>query len=265
MRGRFVFFSLALTLALTTGSWNGARAELPTAMQACVSGYDEGQRLKASGELRRAREQLRICATAPCPAPMIADCAHWLTEVEGLMPSVVFRATDAQKGGREVLDVRVLFDGAPLAERLNGRAIDVDPGEHVFRFEPESGPPVERRVLVHEAEKGQRIDVRLGEVLRAPKRAPGSPPIAAYIAGGVGVLALGSFAYFGIAGLHGREDLLPCRGACADAAVDKVQRDFLLADVSLGVSVLAFGVATFLWLSHRGEETPAAVRTDSSR
>jgi hypothetical protein len=276
MRGRFVIvFVLAAVGQETAYAAPSARPLPSDAIQACATGYEEGQRLKENGELRRAREQLRVCATEPCPGPMISDCARWFTEVEGLMPSAVVRATDA--AGREVTDVRVLFDGALLLERLNGRAADVDPGEHVFRFEPASGPPEERRVLIHEAEKGQRIEVRFGEappaapVAEPARRGSGSPspshspPIAAYVAGAVGVVALGSFALFGITGLHGREDLLPCRGACSDAAVDKVQRDFLAADISLGISVVAFGVATILWLAHREAETPAAAPTSSAR
>jgi hypothetical protein len=197
---------------------------------------------------------------------MINDCAGWFSEVEKRTPSVLLLATDA--AGREIIEVRVRFDGLPLLERLTGRAVDVDPGEHVFRFEPADGPAVERRVLVHEGEKGQRIEVRLGASSSSSGRPSeglvrersDSPPIAAYVAGGVGLLALGSFAYFGLSGLHQREDLLACRGACGDAEVDAVQRKFLIADVSLGISVVVLGAATILWLSHRGEPAPVGMR-----
>jgi hypothetical protein len=202
---------------------------------------------------------------------MMSDCVGWYSEVERQLPTVLVIATDA--AGREIVDVRVSFDGSPLLERLAGRAVEVDPGEHVFRFEPADGPPAERRVVVHEGEKGQRIEVRLGASSSSssssssgprsmPERSVGertaSPPIAAYAAGGVGLLALGSFAFFGLSGLHQRESLLACRGACADADVDALQRKFLIADVSLGISVVALGVATILWLTHRGESPRAS-------
>jgi hypothetical protein len=44
--------------------------------------------------LIEAREQLRACAAAQCPAVVQTDCAGWLAEVEKALRSVVVAAKD---------------------------------------------------------------------------------------------------------------------------------------------------------------------------
>src|SRR5262249_40486702 len=91
----------------------------------------------------------------------------------------------------------------------------------------------------------------------APSPAPLSPAMdtrptagTVYALGGVGVAALGVFSGFAISGLSARGDLdeKNCRPNCPEADLDVVRGRFLVADISLGVSVVALGAATLVYL-----------------
>ena len=80
-------------------------------------------------------------------------------------------------------------------------------------------------------------------------------------------VGLGGFAYFGYRGLSTKSDLddQKCKPACPQERVDEGNRQFLIADISLGVGVVALGAATYLWLSHREPESTTALRVEASR
>ena len=67
------------------------------------------------------------------------------------MPTVVFEAKDA--AGAIVFAVKVKMDGDLLAERLQGSALPIDPGEHTFTFEVAGRPSVEKHLMIFEGEK----------------------------------------------------------------------------------------------------------------
>ena len=93
---------------------------------------ESAQALRQSGKLREARAQLLVCVAASCPAPVRTDCAERVNEIERAMPTLVFDVKD--KDGIAIDAVAVASDGAPLVTRLDGSAVPIDPGEHVFRF-----------------------------------------------------------------------------------------------------------------------------------
>jgi hypothetical protein len=70
--------------------------------------------------------------------------------------------------GSDLVDVKVTVDGAPLATKLDGLAVDVDPGAHTFAFEAPDGR-VEQKVVITEGGKAQRVSVAFG--------APGTAPV----------------------------------------------------------------------------------------
>src|SRR5262249_11708976 len=114
-------------------------------------------------------------------------------------------------------------------------------------------------------EKGRTIAVEFAapESAGAEQAAPppaekSTSPISAYVLGGVGVLSLGSFAYFGISGSSDASNLRnTCAPNCADSAVSDVRRKLLIADVSLGVGVVSLAVAGYLLLTAGHHEEPA--------
>jgi hypothetical protein len=153
-----------------------------------------------------------------------------------------------------------------VTTRLTGTAIGVEPGEHVFKFEREDGKVVEQRVLVVEGDKNRKITGDFSALVPkpqpkaggggegAPERRESKPiPVLAYVAGGVAVAALGSFAFFAIRGKGREKDLAgECSPRCTDSDVDPVRRDYLVADISLGVAVVAAAVGVVLALPALG-------------
>ena len=95
------------------------------------------------------------------------------------------------------------MDGAPLPGALDGRALQLHPGEHTFRFEPAGQPPLEKKLVLRQGKKERRESVVLGPV---PTTAPpvGPPPSSwstrktlAIVSAGLGVVGVGLGAAFG--------------------------------------------------------------------
>ena len=104
----------------------------PDKMQ-CITADTEGQSLRLSGKLLLARKRLSVCAATSCPGIVRDDCLQRIAELEAVLPTVLFTATNGY--GRPLVAVRVTVDGELLTDRLDGRPLPVDPGEHVFAFE----------------------------------------------------------------------------------------------------------------------------------
>lgn len=231
------------------------------AKKACLDAHTDGQALRREGKLRAARVQLRVCASQSCPKLVSRDCTEWLTELQKELPTVIVSAQD--ENGQDAGKVRVLVDGELIAERLDGRALEVDPGNHVFRYEFPSGRVVESRVIIRGTEKDRRLAVALPRASRPAKRKPSSEPAtessgglppAVFILGGVGLAALGSFAYFAISGKSRESDLADwCSPNCERDEIDSVRLSYRAADISLGVAVVAFGAATWVALASRDD------------
>ncbi len=218
---------------------------------ACVAAAESSQTLVRAGHLREAREKLLLCARDACPAVVQTDCKHWLADVEHSTPTVVVRAVDEH--GADMVDVRVLVDGALLAERLDGRAIAVDPGEHVLRFE-QGARSVERRVLVREAERDRLLTVdfpapKSAAAASAPEEPPPPPshvPTGVWILGGVGAVAMGTGVYLWVRGRSDRDNLYATCGtthSCATSDVDAARTKVLVGDVVFGAGIVAVGAA----------------------
>jgi len=144
---------------------------------ACLAASESGQQMRNAHHLIEAREQLRSCARAECPAVVQSDCANWLSEVEKTVPTVVVSAKDAS--GNDVFDVTVRVDGTPLVTKLDGVAVPMNPGPHTFRFERADGSHAVRQVLVQEGQKNIAVAaILMGPTLAAPP-ASSAPPAAA--------------------------------------------------------------------------------------
>lgn len=246
--------------------------------QVCLHAFDSAQQLRIDGKLRAAREQLATCARTECPPLVRQDCGRWLNEVMGSLPSVVFGARDA--GGRDLLAVRVAIDGALVSETLDGKPVLVDPGVHKFRFETPGSSAVEKQVLIRAGEKSRvlaidfspgpvvspRSSARVDPVPSKPVAVTPSPPIPAYVVGGVGVLALGAALFFDLNG-HADASALraTCAPSCAQSDADRVQVKYIVAGASLGIGIVALGVATYLFLSHSADAPRASTAMALSR
>jgi hypothetical protein len=157
---------LRRTLALSTmivaaafGTARGVAAAEPSKSE-CIAANESAQELRRGGSLREARGRLRVCVAQACPGPVREDCAQRLSEIDSAMPTIVFEVKDG--GGSDLSAVKITVDGSPLADRLDGAALAVDPGEHTFRFEAEGLPAVEKKFVIRETEKGRRERVVMG-------------------------------------------------------------------------------------------------------
>ncbi len=154
---RIVTFPAAI-LALAAACFVASPA-LADEKQVCSDAYAKAQTFRDAHKLTAAREQLRICGRAECPSFIAKDCAGWLKDADARMPSVVFVVKNA--AGSDLIDVKVTMDGAPLVAKLDGLAVDVDPGAHTFGFEAPDGK-AEEKMVVTEGAKAQRVAVTLG-------------------------------------------------------------------------------------------------------
>jgi hypothetical protein len=253
---------------LPLGSSHGAE---PPDQQACLTAYTESQRLRNAGKLKSAREQLVICSQSSCPSVVKADCLPWLSEVERSLPTIVVAAKGPD--GRDTAEVRVLVDGDPAAKRLEGRPLAVDPGTHKLRFEHAGESPIERTIVVQVGVKNRRVEVSF-----APEPPPTEPrdtttgappvergePVAGYVLLGFGVLALGSFALFGLMGKSEAdeyEDTCAPTKTCDEDDVSATETKLIVADVSLIVGVVAVGVGVGLILYNKLSDPEPAVAT----
>jgi hypothetical protein len=257
---RFVRLGVAWSFMASAHS---AFAEAP---KACIDAVESGQSLRDKVKLTRAKAAFLVCASSACPEIIQRDCAQWLSELETRIPTVIVTAGDAS--GHDVVYVRVLVDGEPFADRLDGIAVPIDPGIHRFRLEPKNGLAVEETVVIREAEKYQKQHF----ILPAAPPAASMPPVAqvvvssdrggyrtgAIVAAAVSGVAAGAFAGFGVAGavdVHSLDQ--SCSPRCSASSVAGARLDLQIADVSLGVGVAALAVATWLYFEWRARPGPS--------
>lgn len=252
---------LALTLVLAPAV---ARAE-PSGPPSCMTAYEQAQRLRRQGTLLESRAQLYVCARDPCPASLQPDCLRWLGEVDHLVPSIV--VTVRRDDGTDANDARVFIDGLLKVERLDGSAIEVNPGEHVVRIE--MGEVVlEQSVLSHVAEKGRQVSFRVHDAPAPPAPAPPPPPPQAhrpvgwptFVLGGLGLVGLGVFTGFAVQGESRYGDLGDCRPGCDPRDVDAVRTSYRVADIALAVSFVAASAALVTFLVRPTVYTSTASR-----
>ena len=163
--------TIALTLAATCAVEGRAWA-VDTAQ--CLAASEKGQRARAAGKLREAKEAFQICNQDACPAIVRSDCAKWRDELQASAPSVVFGARDAK--GHDLFDVTVTMDGEVVTRKLDGKAVTVDPGPHTFKLEAPGFPAVTEKALVKEGEKARVITVTFADAAAGPAAPPSDPP-----------------------------------------------------------------------------------------
>jgi len=260
-----------------------ATAALADDKAACLDAASKGQNLRNAHKLVEAREQLRVCAAATCPAAVQSDCVGWLADVEKALPSIVLSAKDGS--GSDLFDVKVSVDGQPLVSKLDGQAVTMNAGPHAFHFEG-GGGSLDRQVLIKEGEKNQSVAVVLGAAPAAPATpsAPATPqsasqpaaPAAAsasdssgsssplrtlgWVLGGAGVVGLGVGTAFGVVAM-GDKNGAGCNSnnVCNAGTTSGIKSAALLSDVGwiAGGVLLASGLALVLFAPSGSHEATA--------
>ncbi|HET7540127.1 MAG TPA: hypothetical protein VFK05_09650 [Polyangiaceae bacterium] len=232
---------------------------------ACVRAHTSGQREAKAGHLQAASRSFASCVSQNgCPDAIRSECADFYKATQSSLPTVVFAALD-ERGG-DLIEVRVFADDRLLAESLDGRPIALDPGQHHIKFELPSGQVLESDVLVREGEKNRIVSLRAQPAAGPAAESSASQletngderklPAGFWVASGIGAAALVSFGAFALAG-HSKESTLDqCSPNCSSSShadYDAMRRDYLIADISLGVAVASAGVAT--WLFFRSDRS----------
>jgi hypothetical protein len=231
----------------------------------CVVAHTSAQKLRHAGRFASARIELARCTRAGCPAPVRADCAAYAQELESLQPSIELDVRDAS--GRPTLDGTYSFDESIEPHALTPLAVPVDPGKHVVHVTLAGGASRAIELVVLEGEK--RLPVALSFVSTAPGPSPRSTaaertarrpiPATAWILGAFGVSALATGGVFGALALSDSAALHDACGgthACATSDIDAVERKAAIADVAIGIGVVAVVAGVIVVLTRGREPAP---------
>jgi hypothetical protein len=227
--------------------------------QACVAQNNDGADRRANHQLLAAREAYRACVAEPgCPDVVLSECESALSELKTAIPTLLVSVLDEQQ--HDTVGATLKVDGRPVA--VDGSPIEVDPGPHQLLAEAQ-GASAAMEVIGVENEANRRVALLLKGLhtasplpdqelvsaseparTQAVSKRPSSVP--SFVLGGVGAIAAASFGYFAISGHSEFNQLEKCKPDCARSAVQEVRTKYLLADVSLGVSVVALATAGYL-------------------
>lgn len=244
--------------------------------QQCVSSFEDGQRLMQEGRLVAAREQLLVCAQSGCPAAVSERCAEWIASVDRDLPTLIVVARD--ESGHDIADGTLFVDGKVAAERLDGRAVPLDPGEHVVRVEHADSLPAEDRVVARAGEKNRLLPLVLhARAATAPVAAAdtgaGAPPgtatpdrrrtlVLPIALASAGVVALASSIFFATSAADDEDELRArCAPACSEHDAAVIDRKNAIAGVSLAIGIVSLGAAA--WFFVDGQKTRAVTQLTS--
>ncbi len=240
-----------VSAALLGLAFPSSKASADVTKDRCVDVDTKAQSFRREGKLAQAREELKVCIDPGCPAIVREDCTQRMDELERAMPTIVFDAKG--EDGRDLVPVRAAVDGRPLSEELDGRALQVDPGEHSFTFASPGKPPVTRRFVLKEGEKERRERIVLGvappsapeapptEVQFQPESASKAPRLAGIVLGSAGLVGIGMGAVFGVLTIYNwsnSRNECGSPGNCPEHG--KALADHDSAVTAAGISTVAF-------------------------
>lgn len=263
----------ALAVALSSLSTISlARAD---EVEECAAAAENGQELRDQGKLVEARERIVRCSQSSCPKMVRSDCEKWLPEVEARIPTVVLHA--AGEGGGDLAAVKVERNGAAWLDKLDGSAIQMNPGANKLRFTAEGYDPIDKEIVVAEGQHGRIVEIKLTKTGGAPVM-PGATPaeptkadegagpgLLPWVVLGVGVAGLGTFTVTQIlasSDVSSVEDGCGATKTCSDAELDPIRTKLTISAIGLGVGIAGVGasIAMFALLSGDKGDDAAAIR-----
>jgi hypothetical protein len=157
----------------------------------CIAAAESGQQLQKEGKLSAAREKFLVCADESCPSYIKSDCLNWINDVTAALPSITISIAD--KAGADLLEAQIEIDGKLVAQRLDGKAISLDPGPHTVAVTPVGQERKETNVLLNIGDKSRKISFKYGSGL--PIEEPGAHKAVhgplPWVVMGVGAVAAG--------------------------------------------------------------------------
>lgn len=230
-------------------------------LAACISASEQALTLRRAGKLQEARKQLLACTASACPEEVRSDCGKRMDAVNAAMPSLVIGAKDGSGNDLRVAEVTV--DDVRVATMLDGRPLEVNPGEHVLEVTASGQPPAQRKLVIGEGEKARHETFVLGPVAPVilPAAAATEPPSAglgtrralAIASAATGVVGLGLGTTFGLLAssqwsnaktAEGQQATCPTAAVCPAHATASNDHD--TAETFATVSTVAFGVGAAL-------------------
>lgn len=194
-------------------------------IDACIDASERALAFRRAEKLVDARAALSTCSASSCPEAVSTSCRQRLNELNHTIPSIVFLVRDPS--GHDLVAVKLSVDGKPYREQLDGSAMELDPGEHEFRFEAAGQEPIDQRFFLNEGERGRREHIVIGaakarspsEVGSVTEGARGAPPLrsTALALGGVGVAGLIAGGVLGVLSMSAHQAYLQHCGASIGA------------------------------------------------
>jgi hypothetical protein len=251
--GRRSLTTFAVLAMVSFGQGRPALAAAGPDKQACVDAATRGQIQRDDLKLGAAAGAFELCAAESCPAAVRRSCRDWLADAKSRIPYLTVHLADdsVQAASLHVDGAAASFDAA----------LSLDPGRHTIRVEADRKAPLSIDVVLSERE-AKTIDARF-PVDRAPSPAPVTTrptPLSAKIALGVAGLAVASWATFALLAQSKTDRLKDdCAPACSTEDRDAAFRLAAVADVSLGIAVVAAATAVVLYLTRPARPGAAAL------
>lgn len=260
-----------LVLAVGFFSWPGWAQPSDSKLR-CIQDHIDGQRARNAGRLLGAREPLERCSKELCPPAVREECGVLLTSLDAATPSLLVELRDG--AGASLEEGRLWLDERRVERWAKDRPIPLDPGAHRLVAEGSWGR-VELPVSLAEGEKSRRVTLVLPAVQvsqegasggvavassspppTTPTRqasprvalAPGAAPLVVGL-GATSAVAVGVFSVFALKGRATQRDMEErCAPFCPPDQLRAMKTDYLVADIALGVAVLAGGAALGVYL-----------------
>jgi hypothetical protein len=201
-------------------------------------------------------------------------------QTNGAKPEEVGGATVSfavrNENGEDLHHARVTMDGQLLSDALQGWAVNIPPGEHVFEFAAAGYVSQDHPVTIHAGMVAELVTVALRPVELADVTAPvvmerprysdrvftgdsssqtkSDPWMVTYVAGGTAILALGIGTALGVSAANRISSLrATCAPNCSSDQVSSISSEMTVADISIGVGIVSGAVAVVWALTHPRE------------
>jgi len=153
-------FIIGLSVILCSASaWAKGHVAAREESPGCAATYKKALERVQAARLREAQDLFASCARLMCGVALRQECAARRLQMQSDIPSVVPLATDEAGEPRVLVEVRV--DGELLTSRLDGHALPIDPGKHLFSFGTDDGVFETQRIVIAQGERNRAIHVVL--------------------------------------------------------------------------------------------------------
>lgn len=204
-----------------------------------------------------ARDELIVCSHKSCPSLVRKDCDRWRVEVEAALPSIVIAARDGS--GADLVDVRVTIDDKPVLERLDGKAMPIDPGTHKLRATMAGRSPVEKTFVAREGEKLRSVDLVFPVESTTTASSSSAPPVrtvAGWTLVGAGGLAALLGTYLAVRQASEYADAeRECAPTCPMERKDEIDSMRVYSGIAFGIGAAAIAGGVWLLLAKPAPRT----------